>query len=112
MFTIVRYDFFSKMFLVMCTYLAYCNFVRVYINIKKRRIWTREIYTETEREMHGLFSQLFDKIKKRDPDQFKRATRMGVSQFELLLALLRTKLQKQSPRKPIDAECRLAVTLM
>lgn len=96
---------------VYAAYLAFLNLMHI-CKCAKRRIWTREIYTEHERLLHGFHNTVFKTMKSRDHEQFFKLTRMSPSLFDLLLNLIELKLTKHSPRKPINAECRLLVTLM
>lgn len=108
---IVSYDYMQKVILLIYAYLAYINFLYLCMQ-NERRFWTHHIFTESERELHGFFNTLFKVIKEEDDVHFRKATRMGVKQYKLLLTLLEKKLTKKSIRKPISAECRLIVTLM
>lgn len=77
---------------------------------RKKRWWVRPVYQN--RDKFGFFQMTFQTMKKDDPEMFAKATRMDVNNFNLLLNLMGPRLEKASPRKPISAECRLALTLM
>lgn len=111
-----KYNNFNRLILVYLCYIQYTKLVRLcdlHGRSKRKRVWTREIFTDNEREMYGFFSKLFLKIKEQDPEQFRKATRMGITQFEILHNLLKKKLTKKNfIRTPIDPEFRLVLTLV
>lgn len=88
----------GKIFLDLCSY--------------QKRIWNRDIYEPEERRTKGFYKKIFCVLKRKDEDEFRKITRMGVGQFELLLNLLKERLTKISNRKPIEPESRLALTLL
>lgn len=50
-------------------------------------------------------------MKYLDPEEFFAQTRMTRQNYDLLLSLIQDDLRKKSMRRPIGAECRLALTL-
>lgn len=110
---IVHFNYFNNILVIACAFLAYCNLIVLHSCFTKKRIWTREIFTEQERDLNGFFAKLFSIIKERDLNQFYKAIRMGPSQYQLLLSLVEKRLVKQTlTRRPIQAECRLLLTLV
>lgn len=79
-------------------------------NKNKRRWWVRPLYRRRIQE--GFFEKTFLFIKRHDPDLFFKYTRMKLPQYELLLTLVKPALIKFSQRRPINPECRLALTLV
>ena len=115
--SLIKYDYFNKMLMVytihIC-YSAYLNFFKLCeLKMKNRRMWTRPIYTENERELHGFFNKVFLVIKENDEGEFRKAIRIGIQQFEILNKLLQPHLQKENAvRNSIAPECRLVLTLV
>lgn len=103
----------NNLILILCAIqVSYMNLLLLCQQYTTKRIWTREIFTKQERELHGFFNTAFKVIKERDHDQFYKVTRMNVHLFDLVINLLKEKLTKLSPREPISVECRIVVTLM
>lgn len=75
----------------------------------KRRWWVRPLLRN--REKRSQYYNLFQYIKEKDDEQFFKFTRMTVNQFEKLLDLVKDRLIKISPRKPLSPEFRLVMTL-
>lgn len=109
---IVAYNYFNKMLILALSYLAFCNFIKLYSLKRKRIRRIREIYSVEEREMNGFFAQLFKTIGDKGEDFFRSAVGMGHQQFESLFSLLNERLEKHSHRKPIESKCRLVLTLV
>lgn len=72
-------------------YIIYCA-KRAYEKLQKttRRFWVRSLYLE--REVSGFFAATFQKLKTRDHEQFRIATRMSPAVFDCLFTLLKDKL--------------------
>lgn len=76
---------------------------------RERRWWVREIYLN--RDEAGYFAKMYKNMKDQDPEQFFKHTRMDRRVYDRLLSLTKDHLTKKSIRKPINFECRLAVTV-
>lgn len=74
-----------------------------------RRWWVRPI--NRSRDQHGYFTNVFEEMKATDHEEFNSFTRMWPEHFEILLDLVEPFLRKQSNRRPLDPELRLALTL-
>ena len=96
--------------IIYIVFVAYEYYCTISTRNNKRRWWVREM--NLSRDQHGFFNRSFLEMKSIDIEHFEKATRFNVKSFELLLNLLKARLTKHSHRQPIDAECRLAVTLM
>lgn len=83
-----------------------------YIRLKPTCIWVYEFYTAEERQSHGFFQNAYQIIKQKYSHEFRKVTRMSLPVFNLLLNLMKEKLEKTSIRRPIEPECRLVLTLM
>ncbi|XP_013099811.1 putative nuclease HARBI1 [Stomoxys calcitrans] len=110
--TLIRYDYMEKFMEIFKVYLAFVNFVDLVCPNSSRLVWTREEFSQNERDMHSLFNQILDLIKQKNNREFRKFTRINVSTFERLLRVLKPKLVKYSQRKPIPPECRLLITLI
>lgn len=103
-------DDLEKLLLFYILFLLYSMAVDCYCqNTVKRRWWVRPI--NCKRDALGYFATTYLKIKEIDPQQFFKHTRMDRALYDKLLDLVKEDLQKKSIRKPIDFECRLALTL-
>lgn len=78
-------------------------------NASQRRWWVRP--ANRSRDKDGYFVNNYLKLKEIDPEAFFKHTRMTRELYNGLLNLLKDHLSKHSIRKPIDFECRLALTL-
>lgn len=96
--------------LLYCAVLTYLHIIELICD-DRSRLWTREIYTAEERKLKGFYNKTFKMIKEKDENEFRKLTRMGVAEFNLLLNLLKERLTKYSNRPSIEPECRLAITL-
>ncbi|XP_075149756.1 uncharacterized protein LOC142223788 [Haematobia irritans] len=110
--TLIRYDYMEKFMEIFKIYLAFVNFVDVVCPNSNRLVWTREEFSQNERDMHSLFNQILDLIKQKNNREFRKFTRINISTYERLLRVLKRKLAKYSQRKPIPPECRLLITLI
>lgn len=79
-------------------------------NLRKKRASVRKMHED--RGVNGFFERNYKKMREVDPEQFAMSTRMTVATFDLLLSLIRPRLEKTSLRTPISPECRLFVTLL
>lgn len=77
---------------------------------RNRRWWVRPV--NITRDEEGFYKTCVQQLKEKDEEHFFKATRMNVGSFNLLLELLKEKLERFSNRKAIDVETRLAVTIM
>ncbi|XP_073821916.1 uncharacterized protein [Musca autumnalis] len=109
---LVRYDYMEKFMELFKIYLAFVNFIDVVCPNTSRQLWTREEFSQNERDMHSLFNQIFELIKQRNNREFRKFTRLNITTFEHLLRVLRKKLLKYSQRKPIPPQCRLLITII
>lgn len=78
--------------------------------IKYRRYWEKP-YLKL-RDSFGAYTLVFEYFKDNDHEDFKKLTRMSVDEFNLLHNLVKRKLEKNSFRKPISSELRLASVVM
>lgn len=96
----------------LCFYLLYQLYLMVHNLQKKsvqRRWWVRP--ANRSRDKDGYFVNNYLKLREIDPEDFFKHTRMTRDLYEELKNLLQNELTKHSIRKPIDFECRLALTL-
>ncbi|XP_017492643.1 PREDICTED: uncharacterized protein LOC108380760 [Rhagoletis zephyria] len=75
-----------------------------------RRWWVHPV--NITREEEGFFKTCIQQLKEKDEEHFFKATRINVSSFNLLLSLLKERMERFSNRKAVDPETRLAVTLI
>ncbi|XP_028901043.2 uncharacterized protein LOC105219644 [Zeugodacus cucurbitae] len=64
------------------------------------------------RQEESFFKTCIKQLKEKDEEHFFKVTRMNVSSFNILLSLLKQRMERFSNRKAIDPETRLAVTLL
>lgn len=76
---------------------------------RSRRWWIRPI--NRNRNIDGQYGNLFLYMKQHDHEEFFEYTRMYPDKFNELVELLRPLLVKNSIRKPLPVELRVAVTL-
>lgn len=79
------------------------------IKRKSRSCSVRKI--NQDRNKNGFFVRTFLRMKREDPDEFFKHCRMNSERFDFLLSMVKKKLEKNSVRKAISPECRLAITL-
>lgn len=93
----------SFMFLM----ISYLTIVK--LRKRNRRWWVRT--ANVTRNIDGYYKTCYQRIKECDPEAFFKHTRMTRPVYNLLLTLIKDPLTKKSIRRPIPAECRLAITL-
>lgn len=98
-------ELFMMVFVIVVAYVELTKDTR----INRRRWWVREV--NLDRQVNGYFETCFKNIKAKDPEDFFKHTRMTTQVYDQLFSILQEKLTKCSPREPIRAECRLALTL-
>lgn len=78
---------------------------------RQRTKWVREFFVNREQE--GFYTRLNTMLRTNDPELFNNFLRMDASDFDLLLELVRPRIEKKDThlRKSISAAERLAVTL-
>lgn len=70
--------------------------------------------SETERELNGVYHNLFTVFKLQSHEEFYNFTRMTVQQFDKILKLIEPHLTSNFPskmRKPLPAELKIAAFL-
>lgn len=78
---------------------------------KRRRIWSREIYLDRNRE--NVYNNLMEKLKIEGAEFYKKFVRISFDDFEFIHDKLKTRIEKQNTvmRNAISTRERLAVTL-
>ena len=90
-----------------------CNIIlsRYEKTLNIRRWWVKPHLQENLREMYGAYRTIFTYFKLHNEEEFRMFVGMRVNQFAELHRLVEPKLLKESQRKPLPSELRLAVVL-
>lgn len=91
--------------------LLYLDWLRIRLKKNVRRWWVRDDITVAMREQFGAYSTVFLFFKFTNEEQFKKFVGLTVPQFDTLHEMVHPFLQKQSIRKPLSTELRLACVL-
>lgn len=76
-----------------------------------RRWWVKPHIREEMRNIFGVYETLFFYFAENDHEEFYKMTRMMPNQFLKLYNLVRHRLIKTSPRRPLSKKLRLFITL-
>lgn len=80
--------------------------------VAKRKYWVRPTITLTQRKSHSCYFTLNQEQREQEPRSFFSFYRMNAIQFDILLAKVRSKINKiYWIREPISPAERLAITL-
>ena len=79
--------------------------------LSSRRWWVKPHLRNNIRDAIGGYNKIFIYYKLQDHEKFYRLIRMSVASFNYLFNIVKRKLTKHGPRKPLSAELKLAVVL-
>lgn len=77
-----------------------------------RSVWVREIFTEEQRLLQGVSTNLIKEMRRSDTKKFANFLRMSPDTFDKLLAIVEPLIRKQNVvRNSIEPKLRLEITL-
>ena len=79
--------------------------------LKNRRWWVKPHIRSHIRDALGGYQLVFVYFKVNDAEEFEKFMGVSIALFDELLNMVRVKLSKYGPRKPLTAEFKLATVL-